>query len=504
MRFFADGPNIPDELLESRDDGNVVFFCGAGISLSAGLPSFIDLADQVVEELGAPPDAKVRKTLARAKEEPDGAVSLDQIFSMLEQEYRQSQVNVIVHKLLETSPSAKTDQHSIVLRLSINASRQPQIVTTNFDLLFERAQNGLQKHISPALPDISSGQPLTGLVYLHGRLNAQESREGVPQQLILSSSDFGRAYLADAWATRFVRDLLKNYVIVLLGYSANDPPIRYLLEGLHAKADVSSKRIFAFDQGTETEVADRWRDRGVIPLAYPRSDAKHSALWKSLNAWAYRADDPEKWRNSIVALASSNPRKLTPHERGQVSSIVRTTVGAKLFSDAAEAPPAEWICVFDHNARYGEPREATRYGVGIDPLFSYGLDDDPPREQKPKAASTHLGIDVLSTSPFDERRDEYNRLAGVSDRAANPISPRLFYISRWLGKVLQQPAALWWAAGYHSLHNRLVDQLEWRLDQDNSSIDPELGRVWRLLLHKFSNGFERQNQQYRVISKIKR
>ena len=32
MRFFADGPTIPDELLEQRDRGNVAFFCGAGVS----------------------------------------------------------------------------------------------------------------------------------------------------------------------------------------------------------------------------------------------------------------------------------------------------------------------------------------------------------------------------------------------------------------------------------------------------------------------------------------
>jgi hypothetical protein len=38
MRFLAAGPDFPDELLEARDAGNVVFFCGAGISRPAGLP----------------------------------------------------------------------------------------------------------------------------------------------------------------------------------------------------------------------------------------------------------------------------------------------------------------------------------------------------------------------------------------------------------------------------------------------------------------------------------
>ena len=139
MRFFADGPNIPERLLEDRDNGNVVFFCGAGVSRPAGLPGFAELAEQVVEELGAPPEAKVRALLARAKQEPDGAVPLDQIFSILQHEYRSANIDNIVSKLLRTPSSANVDQHQLVLRLSRNAAHQVQIVTTNFDLLFERA-----------------------------------------------------------------------------------------------------------------------------------------------------------------------------------------------------------------------------------------------------------------------------------------------------------------------------------------------------------------------------
>ena len=34
MRFAADGPDIPGNLLDARDDGEVVFFCGAGVSMA--------------------------------------------------------------------------------------------------------------------------------------------------------------------------------------------------------------------------------------------------------------------------------------------------------------------------------------------------------------------------------------------------------------------------------------------------------------------------------------
>ena len=98
MRFFADGPNIPEALLEDRDNGNVVFFCGAGISRPAGLPGFIELTEQVLEELGPPPEAKVREMVSRAKEEPDGAVSLDQVFSLFQRDYGLDNVQEVVSK----------------------------------------------------------------------------------------------------------------------------------------------------------------------------------------------------------------------------------------------------------------------------------------------------------------------------------------------------------------------------------------------------------------------
>ena len=41
MRFIPGGPDIPEELIIARDKGDVVFFCGAGVSQqAASLPNF--------------------------------------------------------------------------------------------------------------------------------------------------------------------------------------------------------------------------------------------------------------------------------------------------------------------------------------------------------------------------------------------------------------------------------------------------------------------------------
>ena len=49
MQFIADGPDIPDALLQAHEEGRVVFFCGAGISYPAGLPGFKGLVEQIYD-----------------------------------------------------------------------------------------------------------------------------------------------------------------------------------------------------------------------------------------------------------------------------------------------------------------------------------------------------------------------------------------------------------------------------------------------------------------------
>ena len=56
MQFVTNGPDIPEGLLQAHEEGRVVFFCGAGISYPAGLPSFEGLARALYENLGVTPN----------------------------------------------------------------------------------------------------------------------------------------------------------------------------------------------------------------------------------------------------------------------------------------------------------------------------------------------------------------------------------------------------------------------------------------------------------------
>ncbi|MAD52698.1 MAG: hypothetical protein CMF18_01325 [Idiomarinaceae bacterium] len=59
MRFYSDGPNIPDSLLTKRDRGRVVFLCGAGVSINSGMPSFFELTKHVVDFFDPPKNSNV-------------------------------------------------------------------------------------------------------------------------------------------------------------------------------------------------------------------------------------------------------------------------------------------------------------------------------------------------------------------------------------------------------------------------------------------------------------
>ena len=495
MRFLSNGLNIPDELLEARDQGNVVFLCGAGVSYPAGMPDFLELAKYVVEELGTPQDAPSRKMLSMWKNEkipPDGKPPLDQIFNLLQQEeYRPGEIiDYLIAKRLRTKPKTCVSTHETILRLSKGTDGKSQIVTTNFDLLFERAERAagrtLKTYVPPALPDLANRQPLNGLVYLHGRIDYRIKRGEGRQGFVVSSSDFGRAYLAEGWATRFIRELLDQYTVILLGYSANDPPVRYLLQGLDTLRRGSLAKLFAFDRGTEEEVLPRWRDKGVQALPYSGIGDDHSALWDTLSEWAERADDPSAWRQRVVDLARRGPRNLEPYERGQVASLVRTDVGAKLFVDADPPPPGEWLCVFDRNFRYGKietPIDDSQ--PTFNPLIEYGLDDDPPRPPENRSRTDPLGDDLLSLKPTDRHTDYFTRLATGSRRWADPPPPRLFHLAQWIVKVAHDPVTPWWAAKYSNLHPRLLDKIERRVEHAGDELPSLAQWTWRLLIEKF-------------------
>ena len=127
MRFFENGPAIPDELLHARDEGRVVFFCGAGVSRAkAKLPDFFGLAKKVMKTLGVQADSPARKLLeevynVEAQTGVAGVIAADRIFGLLEREFSTVLIEEAVASALR--PSDGDDEpdltaHRIILDLA--------------------------------------------------------------------------------------------------------------------------------------------------------------------------------------------------------------------------------------------------------------------------------------------------------------------------------------------------------------------------------------------------
>ncbi|WP_415906499.1 SIR2 family protein [Neptuniibacter sp. QD72_48] len=486
MKFHSDGPSIPDILLERCDAGRVVFLCGAGVSSPSGMPDFIGLTRYVIEFFDPPEESEVMTAFQPWLDDPAGAnMPLDQIFNLLHQEYGKDEVNALVSERLRVPSEADGvgREHGLIKRISSSQSGMPQIVTTNFDLLFEGGDDNLLPYVPPSFPDLDFGTTIEGVTYLHGRLADESS---VHHPYVLSSADFGRAYLSEGWATKFIRGLLERYTVVLVGYKAEDPPVKYLLQGLNHDGKYDSSRLYAFERGVPVDIEAKWRDRGVTAIGY----SEHSALWETMEAWAVRSDDPRRWRASVIETSLMDPKSMLPFERGQVAHVLRTVQGAKLFSELRPIAHPEWICVLDGHLRladksrgYGEDAEE------FDPVVEYGLDDDLQQLLDTGLRERTSTDNLLSWRDGDDNPSESHHLSGAYSGAFQVIPVRLGHLATWISASVHSPVLAWWAARQISLHPRLLEHIEWEVRR-SEGLHERARHAWNLIIeyHRASDG----------------
>lgn len=496
MRFLADGPSIPDELLIARDEGRVIFFCGAGVSRArAGLPSFFGLAQKVIAALGVISDSPAKRLMEVAQEiesrtGTSGLAYADRIFGLLEREFAVRDIQTEVAKVLRPSPAVDLSAHKIILDLAKGPEGKIRLVTTNFDRLFESCDSSLQSSSPPRLPDPQYEEDFEGIIHLHGRVD--QNYKGVDGGgFVLSSSDFGSAYLADGWATRFIRTILDKYFVVFIGYAADDPPVQYLLEALNRSLGLRDG-AYAFQSGSSNEAESKWRHKGVQPIVYNEGE-NHKALWETLSAWAVRAQNPEAWYEDIIARAQEGPEVLLQFERGQVAHVVSTFLGVKKFSTSSTPPPADWLCVFDKLIRYSKPGhvwDSNGKGLFFDPFDAYSLDSDPlpskidPDDFYAKREVPENAWDCFVATRLDRQNLRDEHFAGLRGHWATHVSrlpPRVAELGRWIGRVSNQPATVWWASGQSGIHPAIQFDIQFHLARSKEPCSPETRKAWHYI-----------------------
>ena len=314
LRFSEEGPEFPSPLVDALLRGEVVFLCGAGIS-APQLPGFGGLVDRCYGQLNLEMDRSERISYDEGRfEEVLGSLSRRIVDP--------NELVRTVSALVKAPEAPDLTRHRTILRLSRDLENRPTIVTTNFDTLLEHAWRLEDVPPEVIVTASSAGQALPlpgganfqGIIHIHGRIG--DPVIGVDQSaLVMTSADYGDAYMRSGWVSRFLFDLCRCKTVVLVGYSAGDAPVRYFLNVLEAdRARFPDLRmVYALDtvRGNEEDTLARWAALAVEALPYRPVIAAdglsqpHTALWRDLEELADLVERPKatrrRWASDLLA-----------------------------------------------------------------------------------------------------------------------------------------------------------------------------------------------------------
>jgi hypothetical protein len=312
--------DFPELLIDALNRDELVIFVGAGVSMGepAKLPDFRELAKSIAEGTG--------EILQKNESE-------DHFLGRL----HHKKVNIYerTKEIFSNNAPKPTQLHHNLLRLYLN-SEKVKIVTTNFDLFFEQAavsvfadskKDKIEVFRAPALP---LGNKFNGITYLHGSLNR-------PDEMILTDADFGRAYLTEGWARRFLIDMFRNFTILFIGYSYNDVIVSYLTRSI-PKSDL--KNLFVLTE--EKNELEKWQLLGIEPVIFSiTEETGYTALYEGVKQFAdmarYGIFD---WQKRIKDLAVMPP-PLLQEDIDIIEYALKKVETTRFFTKSAKLP--EWI-----------------------------------------------------------------------------------------------------------------------------------------------------------------
>lgn len=515
MQFITNGPDIPDVLLQAHEEGRVVFFCGAGISYPAGLPGFKGLVEQIYQLNGT--------TLSDIEREAFDRGQFDATLDLLERRLPGQRLGVRCKLAEVLKPNLRrkgaTDTQAALLRLARSREGALRLVTTNFDRVFhtaaKRTGQAFQAYAAPMLP-IPKNSRWNGLVYLHGLLPDRTDATAL-NRLVVTSGDFGLAYLTERWAARFVSELFRNYVVCFVGYSINDPVLRYMMDALAADRMLGEVMPQAWaladcEPGQVHHKTMEWMAKGVTPILYEvqAGSHDHSVLHQTLHVWAdtYRDGVLGKER-IVVSHALARPSSSTQQDDfvGRMLWALSDKSGlpAKRFADFNPVPSLDWLLDAFATDRYGHS-DLSRFGV-------------PPGDE----IDSKLRFSVI------QRPAPYNRappmLLASGSITGSQWDDVMFHLARWSVRHLDDPRlVIWIAQRGGQLHDRWPWLIEHELDRfatleregktaeleeirsqaPKAIPGPLMRTLWRLLLSGRVKSSWRDPDLYRWKARLKR
>lgn len=509
LEFLRSKVRLPNAVWQALEDRRLALFCGTGISVYTGLPDARALTLDLFRACGVPLSVWPRRrtelleTLAAEPSQPwdlafwDGR--FDRALALLERQVPRGEMRRKLLDLLSPPPpdhAANCALHRDLLDLAALPSGGHRLVTTAFDDRFSRAAGGGLTGISEA-PRIAVPHPehWRSLTYLHGRIC--ESADRSADDLIVTSADFGRAYLQDGWATRFAVGLFREFTVLFVGYDVKDPVLSYLVDAI--ALDRESGRplhqpyaLAGLDEGADRHTAtSQWRSKGLEPILYSTADG-HRELHETIAEWAalhrggfecrlakacsimgrtpvsVGAEGPDEIETLVWALSAPD------------GSVARAIADGQGYPDSAQPPRIAWLgALLDWGERMTERRrergaaidphsdaDGDRESLGAFPVDGYWLGDP----LAPPAEPDRLGTHIRHTPLFHREKRQ-------------PLHPVAWHLARWILAHLHEPELARLVAQRRGRIGRaLRDALVLELEGRDTPLPGDLDRFWRIVV----------------------
>ena len=236
--------DIPCELVEQLRKGNIVLFCGAGISISeGGVPSGSQLACELAQHAGLG---------------DIGSMSLPEVAQACELELGRPSLIAYVTKRVNDSRYSPLRTHQLIATLPFK-----RIITTNWDILLEEALR--QAHKSCCMVARDSTLPYGDdeevlLIKLHGSADQADT-------VIITDDDYYDVFAHLPQVANLVQSFFAANTILFLGYSLADADFKRLYFEVVHHLGKHKRRAYAIQLNPTPLEVKYWNRKDVQVIA---------------------------------------------------------------------------------------------------------------------------------------------------------------------------------------------------------------------------------------------
>lgn len=247
--------NIPTELINNYIERKCGFFVGAGLSRAAGYPDWKGLLEGLItraetdHSLTADQAADCRKLA----EDPSK-------FLMLAEEMKDI-LNVEFKTYLEETFANDDINPRSAHDLLVTLKRSNFIITTNYDLLIEKAF--VNNKILTAAYKYYEANAIQRQLYMRKffLLKAHGDAQTAAEQIVLTDKDYRRLLYQQPGYQSVLQSIFTMYSVIFVGCSLQDPELRLLLNYINAAFPEGGIPHYALmtSENTGTTERNRWK-----------------------------------------------------------------------------------------------------------------------------------------------------------------------------------------------------------------------------------------------------